>query len=519
VAGKNFPLSVEITAVDRLTAPMRKINNAIKDTFKPIRTFQAGLRSISDESGLTLMGKRAAGVAGALKGVADATMQVGVRLAALGGAAAAGLYAVVKGAADAADGFNDLSPRVGVSVKALSELAYVAKLNDLSLEGMGKGLLMLNKNMVAARTGSKEMAQWFRRAGVSLTDTRGKMKSADQVLMELSDRFAKMPDGPRKSALALGIFGRAGAELIPLLNNGSTEINRLRAEAERLGVTFDETSAAAGAKFNDSVDTLNTALMGLRNTIGSALFPVLQPIIEKLTDWLAANRELVASKVQEFVVAFTAALPKLVSAAEAVGEAIKKVAGWVEWLSDKFGGSNVAIAAFALIIGAPLIAALGSLVLAVGGLVAAFGSVAGAVIAAGAAIAAGVALIWANWDDLANKMKGAFDGVRDYLKGVLDEIVGFFTSKIQAIKDVVGGLGRYLGFGGGPTAAASPTGASAPPTGALQFADQLNRTVTNNASVRVQFDNLPQGARVSSQGKVGGGLLLDSNYAGRAMAQ
>src|SRR5439155_282552 len=69
------------------------------------------------------------------------------------------------------------------------------------------------------------------------------LRSASDVLLDLSDRFAKMPDGVEKTAQAMSVLGRNGASLIPLLNKGREEIGALANEFPNL--TEEQIKASA----------------------------------------------------------------------------------------------------------------------------------------------------------------------------------------------------------------------------------------------------------------------------------
>lgn len=83
--------------------------------------------------------------------------------------------------------------------------------------GLGEGHGELATAMVAAG-GSKEQIEVFSRLGVSVTDAAGQLRPTEDVLLDLADAFAAMPDGAEKSALAVKLFGKSGVELI--LNQG-----------------------------------------------------------------------------------------------------------------------------------------------------------------------------------------------------------------------------------------------------------------------------------------------------------
>jgi hypothetical protein len=52
--------------------------------------------------------------------------------------------------------------------------------------------------------------------GIKTRDASGKLRSTQDVLGDLAERFATMPDGPVKTAIAIDALGKSGADLIPL---------------------------------------------------------------------------------------------------------------------------------------------------------------------------------------------------------------------------------------------------------------------------------------------------------------
>lgn len=202
------------------------------------------------------------GVEDVIASIGKVTGEVGKLTAAVGGAGAA-LFAFTKRAADIVDELGKMSQKVGVTVETLSALKFAAELSDISLDSLGTGLRMLSRNMVETQQGTGDARDGFRALGISVEEMPGKLKPTETVLMELADRFQKMKDGPEKTALAMRLFGRAGADLIPLLNQGRAGIEALRKEAERLGVVFSTEAAKAAEEFNDNMTRLKASATGL----------------------------------------------------------------------------------------------------------------------------------------------------------------------------------------------------------------------------------------------------------------
>lgn len=194
-----------------------------------------------------------------------------------GAAAAAGaaVFAMVQSVAKSADELGKLSQKVGISVESLSALKFAAQISDLSLEQLGLGLRQLSKNMQEAQMGTGDAAVAFRALKVQVEETRGKLRPTEEVLLQLADRFSKMEDGAGKTALAMRLFGKSGADLIPLLNQGRSGIEALRKEAERLGIVISTETARQAEEFNDNMKRLEASSQALAIQLAGPLVKAL----------------------------------------------------------------------------------------------------------------------------------------------------------------------------------------------------------------------------------------------------
>ena len=207
---------------------------------------------------------------------------------AAGATVAAGAMGVaVKGAIDHADALAKSAQKAGTTVEALSRLEYAAKLSDVSLEGLTGGLQKLSKTMAdAVATPTSTAATAFKALGIALTDSSGKLRSSDAVFADVADRFARLEDGSTKTALAMQMFGKSGAEMIPLLNSGRDGLKAMADESDRLGITISTKTAKAAEKFNDTLTTIGQIMQGVVNKVMEAALPALQ----EFADLLASPR-------------------------------------------------------------------------------------------------------------------------------------------------------------------------------------------------------------------------------------
>ena len=201
--------------------------------------------------------------------------------------AAASVLVFTKRAADVVDELGKLSQKVGVSVESLSAFKYAAQLSDVTLEQLSTGLRQLAKNMADTQANTGEARVAFQAMGLQVTDATGKLKGTEEMLLEIADEFSRMKDDAGKTALAMRIFGRAGADLIPFLNAGRAGIEDLRKEAERLGVVFSTQMAKDAEIFNDNLTRLQSGAQGLAIKLAG---PLVEALGKATTAFLEAHK-------------------------------------------------------------------------------------------------------------------------------------------------------------------------------------------------------------------------------------
>lgn len=221
-----------------------------------------------------------------LQALTSSAAGLGLQLGALGGAASlGGLGLMAKQAIDAADNLGKMAQKVGVSVESLSALEYAGKLSDVSLEQLGAGLKKLSVNLNEVATNADgDAAAAFRAIGVSVKDAAGNLRSADDVFADVAEAFAGMKDGAGKTALAVQIFGKAGADLIPLLNAGAKGLAEMRGEAEALGLVFTGDMAKQAEAFNDNLTRLSESTRGFGNELAGIVLPTLSQLAQEFVN-------------------------------------------------------------------------------------------------------------------------------------------------------------------------------------------------------------------------------------------
>ena len=203
-----------------------------------------------------------------------------------GAAVVTGLVAMAKTAVDAADALNEMSERTGISVDNLGRLQYAAKLSGVESDVLAKSLQKLSVEIASAAGGSVESAAKFERFGINVRDSATKeLRPANEVLLDLADAFALLPEGAERAARAQELFGKSGATLLPLLAGGREGAQALGDEIERLGGLMTSDFAKAAAEFNDNLDRMKTASSSVGIALGNAILPALNEVMQRFLDF------------------------------------------------------------------------------------------------------------------------------------------------------------------------------------------------------------------------------------------
>ncbi len=239
-------------------------------------------RLASFQDSLDKIGRQSEQMAGRLNRAFGAVKS---SIAAIGVSLSAGAFAAfVKSGIDAADELNKLSQKVGVTVESLSALQYAAKLSDLSNEQLASSLAKLAKSASEASDGAGDTADTFRAIGVAVKDSTGNLRTTEELLLDVADRFSKMEDSAGKTAIAMRLFGKSGAEMIPFLNQGRAGLEALRKEAERLGIIISGETAKAAEEFNDNMTRLAASSEKTKIALAESLLPALLRVSERMAE-------------------------------------------------------------------------------------------------------------------------------------------------------------------------------------------------------------------------------------------
>lgn len=203
-----------------------------------------------------------------------------------GGAAGAAAFsaAVVKLAADLVklsdaaakhgDQVATLATKYNMSAQSIQQFQYMSELVDVSMETITGSLSKLTRNMDSARDGTGAAAEAFAALGVSVTNSDGSLRSANDVFAEAIDALGRVGSETDRDALAMDIFGKSAMELNPLIKEGSDGLRELADEAANSGYVMSDKMISVLQQGDDATQRLDKAMEGLKNTIGAGVTPI-----------------------------------------------------------------------------------------------------------------------------------------------------------------------------------------------------------------------------------------------------
>lgn len=192
------------------------------------------------------------------------------------------LVAMGQAQAEVIDQQSKLAARLGMTY---GEFAGLALAGDLAGVGMDKIAMAATKADVAfvkAQQGSKTAQAGFASLGLSLADLSG--MSAAERFEAIASAIAALPTEAQRSAAAVQMFGRAGAELLPLFAGGAEGIRQAAEQAERLGLALTTAQGQDVEAMNDAFTLAGQAINGVVQQIVAYLAPAVKAVSDQFTN-------------------------------------------------------------------------------------------------------------------------------------------------------------------------------------------------------------------------------------------
>lgn len=181
--------------------------------------------------------------------------------------------AVVSGTEEWTKSTMKLQREMGVTAEASSGLLAVFQRFGIEVDGASKDMGLFSKQIMKAADPAKYAGSVFDDLGIKLQDNNGILRTADQVMLDVADKFKAMPNGVQKTAEAMQLFGKSGKDLLPILNLGSAGIKDLETQAAKMGLVITQNNIDSVRKLILAQKDWKEANEGIRLQIGLAIIP------------------------------------------------------------------------------------------------------------------------------------------------------------------------------------------------------------------------------------------------------
>lgn len=350
-----------------------------------------------------------------------------------------------------ADGLLTTAEQTGISTTALQEWGYASQFIDTEVETITKSMAKMTKGLLDAKEGTGKNAEAFELLGVSLKDSSGNLRKAEDIFYSAIDALGKVGNETERDAIAMQLFGKSALELNPLINAGSEAFKALGAEAQNMGLIMSEDTVGAFGAFDDSMNVMNSTIDAVKTSFLTAMLPamekiggVVQMLVDKFNDWLKSDgaQALLASltdKIGSLAENIGDNLGPIIDGIIGTFETVISTIGWVIENADLLKTTIILLtsALFAM-----KVIQLGVTVAQWAMNAAMTANPIGAVIMAITALIAGIVLLIANWGTVKEVFINAWEGIKnawgacvDFFKGVWEGIKTAFASPVPWFKE------------------------------------------------------------------------------------
>lgn len=214
-------------------------------------------------------------VAAAMNDISRSVNVAKTALGALGLIGGAGyLSSLVQQTIKATAALDDMAETTGSTVEALSKLQVVARIGGHDMSLVEDALIKLTKGLKGTEEETKNATAALTYLGVQAKTATGALRDPGEIMREVATRLDGIEDGAGKTALALDLFGRQGAKLLPFLKDVSQE-------GEVAARIFGQQSAAA-EEYLKNLGRLQQSVTDTATALVNDLLPALNRVAEAM---------------------------------------------------------------------------------------------------------------------------------------------------------------------------------------------------------------------------------------------
>lgn len=180
--------------------------------------------------------------------------------------------------ADVIGGQKDLAARLGMTYGELAGLGFAGAQVGVSMETIGKAATKADVAFIKASQGSKQAQAAFSGIGLSVEQLEG--LSPAERFRAIADSISALPTAAERSRAAIQVFGKAGAELLPMFEGGAGAITAATEEAAKFGLALTNDQANSVDSMGDAFAKAQMAVQGIVGQVVAYLAPAIQGVTD-----------------------------------------------------------------------------------------------------------------------------------------------------------------------------------------------------------------------------------------------
>lgn len=355
--------TITINAVDKASATVRKVNDSVSRMTRPFEEVGKSFKSLGRELGFERIGKNLTNIGREAGGAARSISNIVAPMAAITGiGSVAGVAALAVNWAKLGRSIDNSAHGIGISAGQMQIFQGAAKMVGIDTELATGSLNSLATTMQDAQWGRNQGALlMLNKLGIGLKKAKDGSWDVVGEYKAIATAIASQKS-PQVQALIANNLGLGG--MLPFLREGAAGIERYEATVKRLGYVMSDDAVQRGKEFSQSLAGLNIVIDGTKNAIGDKLIPVMKPLVDQFTNWLAVNRDLIASDIGEWAKGFAVWINKvewkkigdgIINFGKGVGKVVDWLGGWENAAILVIGVMNAGLIGSVLSLGVTLV--------------------------------------------------------------------------------------------------------------------------------------------------------------------
>ncbi|MFT8634750.1 phage tail tip lysozyme [Novacetimonas hansenii] len=296
----NAGVKVTLTAQDRVSQTIERINARIAHMQAPVRRVQASMNRFASLSGMSRLNNGIFGVARSAEHAFQSLGQIVPVMGTITGATTvAGIFRLANAWSQVGTSLRTTSRTMGMAPQRLQAMQNAAQLAGGSAEFMTGALQQLSQTSWAALHNQDPGAvAQFKAIGIHAEDLQ--RLSPDKLFLRVAASLRQIRSPAAQAVAAATLFGGAAQGLMPIFQQTNKEWQQSLDQAERYS-HMSRSSVDAANSLRRSQAALGEAVEDFGNSIAEAAAPGVRELTDFMTNLIEANRKWIAQDIGDYV--------------------------------------------------------------------------------------------------------------------------------------------------------------------------------------------------------------------------